>query len=47
MAAGQLLGAWIGSHLVIRHGTRLIRPVLVVATLAVSVKLLVDQAAGP
>jgi uncharacterized membrane protein YfcA len=46
MAAGQLLGAWIGSHLVIRHGTRLIRPVLVVATLAVSLKLLVDQAGG-
>ena len=43
MGAGQLAGAWIGSHLVLRHGTRLVRPVLVVASLAVSFKLLYDQ----
>ena len=43
MAAGQLLGGWVGSHLVLRHGTRLIRPVLVIASLAVSVKLLLDE----
>jgi uncharacterized membrane protein YfcA len=43
MAAGQLIGAWVGSHLVLRHGTRLIRPVLVTASLAVSLKLLLDQ----
>jgi uncharacterized membrane protein YfcA len=43
MGAGQLIGAWIGSHLVLRHGTRLVRPVLVVASLAVSLKLLADQ----
>ncbi len=43
MAAGQLLGAWAGSHLVLRHGTRLVRPVLVTASLAVSVKLLADH----
>jgi uncharacterized membrane protein YfcA len=43
MAAGQLVGAWIGSHLVLRHGTRLVRPVLVAASLAVSVKLLGDR----
>jgi len=46
MAAGQLLGAWAGSHLVLRHGTRLVRPVLVTASVAVSLKLLFDQAAG-
>jgi uncharacterized protein len=46
MAAGQAIGAWIGSHLVLRHGTRLIRPLLVLAALAVSVKLLLDQAVG-
>lgn len=40
MAAGQFLGAWIGTHLVFRHGTRLIRPVLVLVSLAISVKLL-------
>ncbi len=44
MAAGQAIGAWIGSHLVLRHGTRLIRPMLVLAALAVSVKLLLDEA---
>jgi hypothetical protein len=44
MAAGQAIGAWIGSHLVLRHGTGLIRPMLVLAALAVSVKLLLDQA---
>ena len=43
MAAGQLLGAWMGSHLVLRHGTRLVRPVLVAASLAVSLKLLFEQ----
>jgi uncharacterized membrane protein YfcA len=43
MGVGQLLGAWIGSHLVLRHGTRLVRPVLVVASLAVSLKLLLNE----
>lgn len=40
MGAGQVLGAWIGSHLVIRHGTVLIRPLLVLVSIAVSLKLL-------
>jgi len=43
MGAGQLAGAWLGSHLVLRHGARLVRPVLVVASLAVSLKLLLDR----
>jgi uncharacterized membrane protein YfcA len=43
MGAGQLLGAWGGSHLVLRHGAALVRPVLVIATLLVSLKLLVEQ----
>lgn len=43
MGAGQLIGAWVGSHLVLRHGTALIRPVLVIASLTVSGKLLIDQ----
>jgi uncharacterized membrane protein YfcA len=47
MAAGQLLGAWAGSRLVLRHGARLVRPVLVVASLAVSLKLLWEQWFGP
>jgi hypothetical protein len=43
MAAGQFIGGWIGAHLVLRHGARLVRPVLVAATLAVSIHLLWDQ----
>jgi hypothetical protein len=43
MAAGQFIGGWIGAHLVLRHGARLVRPVLVVATLAVSIHLLWEQ----
>jgi hypothetical protein len=43
MAASQFIGAWAGSHLVLRHGTRLIRPLLVLAALAVSVKLLMEH----
>jgi uncharacterized membrane protein YfcA len=43
MAAGQLVGAWVGSHLVLRHGAWLVRPVLVIASLAVSAKLLTDR----
>ena len=40
MGLAQMAGAWVGSHLVIRHGTRLIRPLLVVVSLAISLKLL-------
>jgi uncharacterized membrane protein YfcA len=45
MAAGQLVGGWLGAHLVLRHGAPLIRPVLVIASLAVSLKLLWDELA--
>ena len=40
MAGGQLLGGWLGAHLVLRHGARLVRPVLVAVSLVISVKLL-------
>ena len=43
MGVAQMVGAWIGSHLVIRHGTRLVRPVLVVVSLAISMKLLLGD----
>jgi uncharacterized protein len=41
MGLAQMAGAWVGSHLVIRHGTRLIRPLLVTVSLAISLRLLV------
>ncbi len=43
MGIAQMIGAWIGSHLVMRHGARLVRPVLVVVSLAISLKLLLGD----
>ena len=42
MAAGALLGAQVGSRLAMRFGARLIRPLLVVMSCAMAVKLLSD-----
>lgn len=43
MGLAQVGGAWLGSHLVLRHGTRLIRPLLVTVCLAISLKLLLSD----
>ncbi len=40
MAAGQLVGARLGSNLVLTKGTRLVKPMIIVATLALAFKLL-------
>jgi uncharacterized protein len=40
MAAGAMTGAWIGSHFAMRFGAKLIRPMLVVISLALSGRLL-------
>lgn len=42
MAACAMAGAWIGSHLAMRHGARIIRPLLIVASLALTAKLIWD-----
>jgi len=39
MAVGQLIGGRIGSHLVLNKGARLVRPLLVVMSLAITVRL--------
>lgn len=44
MAAGAFIGAQIGSRLAMRFGARLIRPLLVVMSCAMAVKLLSDPA---
>ncbi|WP_207485948.1 TSUP family transporter [Arenibaculum pallidiluteum] len=44
MAAGAVLGAQIGSRLAIRLGARLIRPLLVVISCLMAVRLLADPA---
>lgn len=43
MAAGQAAGAWFGSHIALRHGTAVIRPLLVITTGAAAIKLLLDR----
>ena len=43
MAVGQFIGGWIGAHLVLSHGARLVRPALVAASLAVSAHLLWER----
>ena len=42
MGAGQIAGAWLGSHLAIRHGSGLIRPLLVVVSVLMSAKPLLE-----
>ncbi len=43
MAAGQAAGAWFGSHVALRHGAGIIRPLLVMTTSAAAIKLLLDR----
>ena len=42
MAAGQVLGGWLGSKAAMRFGPRLIRPLLVIICLAMVARLLSD-----
>ena len=44
MAAGAVLGGQVGSRLALRHGARLIKPILVVMAGAMAAKLLADPA---
>ena len=46
MAGGAMLGGWLGSHSAIRFGARLIRPLLVVISLGLTVRLLWSYFAG-
>jgi len=40
MAIGQFIGGHIGAHMVLRHGSSLIRPLLVIISLSITLKLL-------
>jgi hypothetical protein len=42
MGFGQILGSYLGSHLAVKHGAKLIRPMLVTISILMSVKLLLD-----
>jgi len=39
MALGSMTGGWLGAHFAARHGARLIRPLLITASLALTGKL--------
>ncbi|MCO1336615.1 TSUP family transporter [Microbulbifer sp. OS29] len=43
MSVAQVLGARLGSNLVIAKGARIIKPVIVIATIAVAMKLLMEE----
>lgn len=43
MGAGQALGAYVGATFVIRRGSALVRPVLVVVSLTITCKLIFDN----
>ena len=43
MAMGQMAGAWLGSNMVMTKGVRLIRPVMIVMSIVISVKLLLPS----
>ncbi|GAA4007840.1 TSUP family transporter [Sphingomonas humi] len=40
MAVGAMAGGWLGSHAAMRHGAKLIRPLLVTASIAMTGRLL-------
>jgi len=40
LAAGNALGAWLGTHFAVKKGEKLIRIVLLLAMLAMAVKLI-------
>ena len=43
MAAAQVVGARLGSNLVIQRGTALIKPMIVIMTLLIAVKLIIQN----
>jgi uncharacterized protein len=46
MAIGAMSGAWLGSHLAIRHGAAIIRPLLILISLVLTAKLLWENFGG-
>jgi uncharacterized membrane protein YfcA len=44
MGLANIAGAWIGSHFALRHGAPLIRPLLVLVSIGLTVKILLDPA---
>jgi uncharacterized membrane protein YfcA len=47
MAGGQIAGGMLGSHLTLRHGSRLVRPLLVIVSIALTLRFLLTDPASP
>jgi len=43
MGVGQMIGAWLGSQLAIKHGGKIIKPLIVLSSMALSIKLLLNN----
>jgi uncharacterized membrane protein YfcA len=43
MGIGQMIGAWLGSQLAIKYGGKVIRPLLVISSVSLSIKLILDN----
>jgi len=43
MGMGQMIGAWLGSQLAIKHGGKIIKPLIVLSSMALSIKLLLNN----
>ena len=46
MAGGAMLGGYLGSHFAMRHGARIIRPLMIVASLGLTARLIWGWFAG-
>ena len=42
MGSGQIIGAWLGAHLAMKHGAKLIKPLVVIISISLSIKLIID-----
>jgi uncharacterized membrane protein YfcA len=38
----MIVGSWLGSHMAIKKGNKIVKPIFVIVTLAVAVKLIID-----
>lgn len=46
MAAGQFIGGWLGTRLVLTRGSKFIRPVMILAAIVLAAKLFLDNWTG-
>ncbi len=44
MGLMNICGAWVGSHMALRHGAAIIRPLLVLVSIGLTIKILLDPA---